>query len=157
MTPTHDACSIRRLEVLPEQIHRLEAHAVAEGFRFLTRLVTEWENHTNRFNQPGECLLGVFHHRHLIGIGGVSCAPYAAPGVGRLRRVYIAPAARGQRIGKALVEQLLKHAAMHFHEARLSTDTPQASQFYLRCGFQRINDETATHAKSLKARASTHC
>lgn len=157
MTPTHDACSIRRLEVLPEQIHRLEAHAVAEGFRFLTRLVSEWDNHTNRFDQPGECLLGVFHHRQLIGIGGVSCDPYAVPSVGRLRRVYIAPAARGQRIGKALVEQLLKHAAMHFQEARLSTDTPQASQFYLRCGFQRINDETATHAKSLKARASTHC
>lgn len=144
--------SIRKLEELPLQLRALETQAVAEGFRFMTRLISEWENRTNRFDQPGECLLGVFAQGRLIGIGGVSHDPYAGPGAGRLRRVYIAPATRGQRIGKALVEQLLKHAAVHFQEARLSTDTPYAAQFYLRCGFQLIDDDHATHAKSLVVR-----
>ncbi|KTB58002.1 MULTISPECIES: hypothetical protein [Pseudomonas] len=49
--------SIKRLEDLPEQIHTLHAQAVAEGFRFLTRLVTEWENRTTRFDQPGGSVL----------------------------------------------------------------------------------------------------
>lgn len=149
MTQPSEDISIRRLEDLPAQLCHLEKQAVAEGFRFLTRLITEWENRTNRFDQPGECLVGVFRQGQLIGVGGVSCDPYAGPGVGRLRRVYIAPAARGQRVGKALVEQLIEHAAIHFQEARLSTDTPEATQFYLRCGFHPVSDDTATHAKSL--------
>lgn len=157
MTLAREDVAIRKLEELPEQIHALRAQAVAEGFRFLTRLISEWENRTNRFDQPGECLFGVFRHGQLIGVGGVSCDPYAGPGVGRLRRVYIAPSLRGQAIGKALVKRLLEHAAAHFQEARLTTDTPQAAQFYLRCGFHRIDNDHATHVTSLialKARAS---
>ncbi|UXV22152.1 GNAT family N-acetyltransferase [Pseudomonas fluorescens] len=157
MMLTSEDVAIRKLEELPEQIRVLEAQAVAEGFRFLTRLITEWENRSNRFDQPGECLLGVFRHGQLIAVGGMSCDPYAGPGIGRLRRVYVAPAMRGRRIATVLVEQLLEYAAVHFQAVRLFTDTPQATQFYLRCGFQPIEDDKATHVKSLtplKARAS---
>ena len=150
--------AIHTLGELPQQIHVLEAQAVAEGFRFLTRLITEWENHSNRFEQPGECLLGGFHHGQLIAVGGLSCDPYAGPRIGRLRRVYVAPAMRGRHIATALVAQLLEYAAVHFQAVRLFTDTPQAAHFYLRCGFQPIDDDKATHVKSLtplNARAST--
>ncbi|NWA85386.1 hypothetical protein [Pseudomonas sp. D2002] len=84
--------SIRKLEELPVQLRALETQAVAEGFRFMTRLISEWENYTNRFDQPGECLLDVFRNGELIGIGGVSRETFAGPGVARLLRIYIAPA-----------------------------------------------------------------
>ncbi|PYY68767.1 GNAT family N-acetyltransferase, partial [Pseudomonas jessenii] len=63
--------------------------------------------------------------------------------------VYVAPASRGQNVGKALVQQLLELASGHFRVVRLSTDTPEGAAFYLRCGFQPIHAEHATHMKSL--------
>lgn len=121
--------------------------AVAEGFRFLTRLIAEWESGANRFDQQGECLLGVFRNGRLIAIGGLSCDPFAGPDTGRLRRVYVALASRGQNVGKALVQHLLELACEHFRVVRLSTDTPEGAAFYLRCGFQPIQDDYATHVK----------
>ncbi|ETD37924.1 GNAT family N-acetyltransferase [Pseudomonas chlororaphis] len=141
--------AIRQISALPPEILVLEAEAVAEGFRFLTRLVADWKNGSNRFDQPGECLLGALRDGRLIAIGGLSYDPYAGPDIGRLRRVYVARAARGQNVGKALVQQLLAYAAQRFRVVRLSTDTPEGAAFYLRCGFQPIQDDFATHVKSL--------
>lgn len=141
--------AIRQISALPPEILILEAEAVTEGFRFLTRLVADWKNGSNRFDQPGECLLGAFRNGQLIAIGGLSYDPYARSDTGRLRRVYVARASRGQNVGKALVQQLLEYAAQRFRVVRLSTDTPEGSAFYLRCGFQQIHDDFATHVKSL--------
>lgn len=157
MTHAPENLSIRRLKELPEQIRALEAQAIAEGFRFLTRLITEWEDSSNRFDQPGECLLGVFQDEQLIAIGGLSQDPYTGPETGRLRRVYVARAMRGRKAGTALVEQLLMHGAAQFQTVRLSTDTPEGARFYLRCGFHPIIDDRATHEISvtaMKTRAS---
>ncbi|KAA5844745.1 GNAT family N-acetyltransferase [Pseudomonas chlororaphis] len=141
--------AIRQISALAPDILVLEAEAIAEGFRFLTRLVADWKNGANRFDQPGECLLGAFRDGQLIAVGGLSYDPYAGPDIGRLRRVYVARAARGQSVGKALVQRLLAHAAQRFRVVRLSTDTPEGAAFYLRCGFQPIQDDFATHVKSL--------
>ncbi|WIE47488.1 GNAT family N-acetyltransferase [Pseudomonas sp. GM17] len=149
MVMSTDELAIRQISALSPQVLVLEAEAVADGFRFLTRLVAEWENGSNRFDQPGECLLGAFRSGQLIAIGGLTRDPYAGPDIGRLRRVYVARAARGRNLGKALVQRLLEHAAQRFCVVRLSTDTPQGAAFYLRCGFQQIQDDFATHAKSL--------
>lgn len=149
MAESEDGLSIRAISVLPEQIQVMETEAVAEGFRFLTRLIAEWHNGANRFDQPGECLLGVFNSGQLIAVGGLSRDPYAGPDVGRLRRVYVARASRERHVGKALVGQLLERAAQQFRVVRLSTDTHEGAAFYLRCGFEPIQDEHATHIKSL--------
>lgn len=150
-----DGLSIRKLSALPKAIWALEADAVAEGFRFLTRLIAEWESGANRFERTGECLLGVIDSGKLVAVGGLSYDPYAGPDVGRLRRVYVARASRGRNIGNALVGQLLEHASRQFRVVRLSTDTPEGAAFYLRCGFELIQDEHATHARSLGARPSS--
>ncbi len=149
MDRSTNGLSIRTLSALPEEILILEAEAVAEGFRFLTRLVAEWHSGANRFDQSGECLLGVFNSGQLIAVGGLSRDPYAGPDVGRLRRVYVAQASRERHVGKALVGQLLERAAQQFRVVRLSTDTHEGAAFYLRCGFESIQDEHATHMKSL--------
>jgi GNAT superfamily N-acetyltransferase len=141
-----DELTILRLSALPLQIAQLEAESVADGFRFLTRLITDWENGANRFDQPGECLLGVFLDEQLIAVGGLSYDPHTGPEIGRLRRVYVARAFRGQTVGRFLVQHLLKHAAARFQAVRLSTDTREGAAFYLRCGFQPVQDDFATHA-----------
>lgn len=141
--------AIHQLSALPPEILVLEAEAVTEGFRFLTRLVADWKNGSNRFDQPGECLFGAFRNGQLIAIGGISNDPYVGPDIGRLRRVYVARASRGQNVGQALVQQLLEYAARRFQVVRLSTDTPEGAAFYLRCGFQQIQEDFATHVKSL--------
>ncbi len=55
-----DEWVICKISGLAPQIRELEAQAVAEGFRFLTRLIAEWESGANRFDEQGECLLGCF-------------------------------------------------------------------------------------------------
>ncbi|WP_263263296.1 GNAT family N-acetyltransferase [Pseudomonas sp. RIT-PI-S] len=142
-------CVISQLFTLPEDVLLLEKQAVAEGFRFMTRLVMEWESAENRFDKAGECLFGAFSDGHLVGIAGLSHDPRAGPEVGRLRRVYVTPGWRGQRVGKALVQRLLEQALGRFRRVQLFTDTPEAAQFYIRCGFHPIQDEFSTHAHLL--------
>ncbi|WP_114730951.1 GNAT family N-acetyltransferase [Pseudomonas fluorescens] len=142
------ALTVRQLLELPPAILQLEAESVTEGFRFLTRLIIDWRNGSNRFDQPGECFLGVFDNGQLIAVGGLSCDPYATPSVGRLRRVYVTRTSRGLKVGRFLVEHLLEHAASRFQAVRLSTDTPEGAAFYLRCGFRPVEDDFATHVIS---------
>lgn len=136
---------IQQITHLPPQIAVLEREAVAEGFRFLTRLTSEWHSSVNRFDAPGECLMAAYLDQQLVGIGGLSVDPFTHRSTGRLRRVYVVPASRGQQIGRRLVGALLAHAALHFESVRLYSDSAEASTFYLRCGFTRTKDAQATH------------
>lgn len=136
---------------LPEGIVDLEAAAIGEGFRFLTRLIREWESGANRFDGPGECLMAAFVGERVVGIGGLTCDPFARPGIGRLRRLFVDGPCRGQHIGRSLVNQLVAHAAQHFSAVRLSTDTVSGAEFYAACGFRAVLDKHATHIKVFAA------
>ncbi|MCQ3032660.1 GNAT family N-acetyltransferase [Pseudomonas syringae] len=143
--------NIQLIAALPSQVMTLEKEATTEGFRFLTRLIEEWRTGTNRFDAQGECLMAAYLGDRLVGIGGLTRDPFTQENIGRLRRVYIAREARGQNIGRALVNSLVEHATQHFRIMRLSTDTSDAAAFYVRCGFQTLDDEHATHAMFLGA------
>ncbi|UVM53117.1 MULTISPECIES: GNAT family N-acetyltransferase [unclassified Pseudomonas] len=140
---------IKQVMALPQQILALEKEASLEGFRFLTRLITEWNTGENRFDAPGECLMAAYLDGSLVGVGGLSIDPYAQEDIGRLRRVYVSGSSRGQNIGRSLVNQLLEYAAGRFRVVRLSTDTSSGAAFYVSCGFQLLNDDHATHMKIL--------
>lgn len=141
---------IQQITHLPPQIPALEKEAVAEGFRFLSRLISEWHSGANCFDAPGECLMAAYLNRHLVGIGGLSVDPYVQADTGRLRRVYVAPASRRQHVGQRLVAALLAHAALHFKSVRLYTDTSDGGAFYLRCGFLPSEDAYATHIVQIR-------
>ncbi|MDU8498100.1 GNAT family N-acetyltransferase [Pseudomonas syringae] len=145
---------IRKVIELPPQLLILEKEAVAQGFRFVTRLIDDWESGNNRFDAQGECLMGAFLNDDLVGIGGVSRDLRTRSNAGRLRRVYIAGSYRGQGIGRILVDRLESQASRHFRVLRLFTDTSSGSAFYARCGFQRVDEDDATHMKFLKEFAS---
>lgn len=141
---------IHQVTHLPPQIPALEKEAVAEGFRFITRLTSEWHSGNNRFDAPGECLMAVYLNSQLVGIGGLSVDPFTQAPTARLRRIYVTPASRGQQVGRRLVNALLAHAALHFETVRLNTDTAQGSAFYLACGFTLTDDAGATHILQLR-------
>ncbi|ABB10864.1 GCN5-related N-acetyltransferase [Burkholderia lata] len=142
--------SIQQLATLPPQLLDFEREAVDQGFNFVGRLIREWQDGSNRFDKPGECLLAVTDNGTLLGVGGLNVDPYVPDGLtGRLRRLYVANAFRRRGIGEALVAALLQRAEQQFHQVRLSTDTESAAAFYSRLGFRAVEDETATHVKML--------
>lgn len=107
-----------------------------EGFKFLKKLINEYENELNTFNKSGECLYGIFQGEKLIGIGGLNADPYTENNkIGRLRRFYIAKDYRRIGLGKLLLNKLLSHAKKYFKVVVLHTDTKQGDVFYTANGF----------------------
>jgi len=109
----------------------------------MPRLCNEWGSGTNRFDQAGEALYGVFADSGLVGVGGVNRQDEST---GRLRRFYILPSHRRRGCGRALLNRILSDAAVHFRWVVLRTDTDSADLFYCACGFARIHGIcNATH------------
>jgi GNAT superfamily N-acetyltransferase len=137
---------IRPISLDDVDLDGLRREALSQGFRFLERLQEEWASGANRFDAPGELLLGEFAGAAPVGIGGLNRDPWdPQPDVGRLRHLYVAEAFRRHGLGAALVHHLLKHAAESFRDVRLRTDSAEAAAFYERTGFVRCSDPTATH------------
>ncbi|WP_089165343.1 GNAT family N-acetyltransferase [Caballeronia sordidicola] len=63
--------------------------------------------------------------------------------------MYVAPSVRRRGIDAALVDALLQRASGSFRVVRLTTDTQAGADFYLRCGFSQVDDDSATHAKPI--------
>ena len=120
--------------------------AEAEDGRFLHRLRDQWLNGSERYCRPSELLMGAFDGPELIGVGAISLDPYEpAPGLARLRHVYVLKLRRGQGIGQRLVEHLIDHARSHFQVLRLKTENPHAARLYERLGFVRSSEGRETH------------
>jgi GNAT superfamily N-acetyltransferase len=137
---------ITRLNSLPTGLETLRIESAREGFGFLDRLVADWTRGTNTFSRPGEGLLGAYADGQLVGIGGLNADPYL-PGtdVGRIRHVYVQGVWRHQGVGRALIDCLVREAGGLFSELRLRTVTADAAAFYVRCGFNPVDDPSATH------------
>ena len=113
---------------------------------FLVRLKDEWLSGANRFEGPGERLLGAFAGGTLVGVGGISRDPYhPAEGLGRVRHVYVLKAHRRRGVGRALMERILERASSHYAVLRLRTRSPDAVQLYERFGFVRTDAPGETH------------
>ena len=110
------------------------------------RLVDEWRTGTNRFDQPGEILLGAFTDGRLLGIGGLNRDPYASDArTGRVRHVYVVPQARRSGVGQVLVERIVAEAFRSFERVRLRTMTAEGAAFYAALGFVETDEPDATH------------
>jgi GNAT superfamily N-acetyltransferase len=129
----------------------LRTEASGEGFQFLDRLIGDWETGANRFDQPGECLLGAWSEAELVGVAGLNRDPYIEGSrIGRIRHLYVRRSARRSGVGSALLQRLLNDASSTFDLVRVRTDTCEAAAFYLRHGFLPVADEFASHVKSLR-------
>lgn len=132
------AVEIKKIQDLKNMdVSKLVEESEAEGYRFLRRLVDQYEDGSNTFNKADEVLYGVWDHQdHLLAIGGLNRDPYSTKeGVGRLRRFYISTNARRQGVGTKLLQQILKDAQGHFNELVVRTDSSVADAFYRANGF----------------------
>lgn len=121
-----------------------------EGHRFLDRMAAEWHGGTNRFDRPGELVVGAWDAGVLAGIVGRNIDPHSQdPTVGRLRHLYVRSDCRGRGIGAALARHALSGAAVHFRliRVRMGADNGAAAAMYNALGFSRVTgDPFATHA-----------
>lgn len=147
------AARIEKIEDLQAiDLSKLVEESEAEGYRFVRRLVDQYADGTNRFDQPGEVLYGVREaNGEIVAIGGLNRDPYAGKaGVGRLRRIYICEKVRRQGIGTRLLNAILDHAGEHFNEVVVRTDSSTADAFYRANGFQAdLGLPEATHGMAL--------
>ena len=142
---------IRCLEDLPCDLEALRVESTIDGFRFVDKLVIEWLSAANRFDAPGEALIGAFQNERLVAVCGLNIDPYAGDNaVGRLRHLYVLKSARRHGIASAMVGHLLRVAEISFASVRLFTDTKQAAMFYEAIGFSQTESRTATHIFQIK-------
>jgi GNAT superfamily N-acetyltransferase len=144
--------TVRQVIQLPDDFPVLYRVAIEDGFRAIGRLKSDWESGANRFDQPGEAFFEARHDGELVGVCGLNRDPFARDKiVGRLRRMFVMPAARRRGVGQLLVAKALQHALGEFEVVRLRTDSQAADEFYRALGFKRIEgDDDATHELVLK-------
>jgi GNAT superfamily N-acetyltransferase len=137
---------ILKIELPVPGIELLAAEAREEGYDFIETLVEQWANAENRFDAPGEGLLGHLRDGLLVAVGGLSVDPFAArPDMGRIRRVYVRPAWRNKGVGRALVSALVDRARTHFSCVRLRAENAKAARLYESMGFSLTQSPDATH------------
>ncbi len=131
---------------------RLLAESRSEGHRMLLRLAENWGNGTNRFERPGEIILGAWFGDALVGVCGRNVDPYDPPErAGRVRHLYVAQSARRHGVGRVLISAICDGAAEHFDY--LNTNAPESAfAFYERMGFVRVQVEHVTHRRACSPR-----
>ena len=133
------------------QVDALAAESLAEGFRFGARWLAAIDGSTS--DAPRQFFLGVFDGDALVALGGVTPDAYAdEPGLGRVRHVFVAAAARRRGIGRRLLEALESQASSTYSTLRLRTDTQRAAAFYEELGYSPTQEPSATHRKTLPVR-----
>lgn len=143
-----ESCRLHASPVTPDHpgFRPLAVEARDEGYRFIDRLASEWEDAANRFDAAGECLFGITRGDALVAIGGLNADPYCDNGrTGRLRHVYVRVACRREGLGTLLIGALLAAAKDHFSRVRLRTDNPHAARLYEHLGFAAAGNADATH------------
>ena len=131
---------------LPGNIKGLVQESEKEGFAFINRLKTEWEEASNCFDGTGEFLLSASSDNYSMGVCGINVDPYLSDqGVARLRHLYVSPAYRSRSIGSELVRACLNNLSNTTRMVRLRVPEPETGRFYEKLGFKAIRDTTATH------------
>jgi GNAT superfamily N-acetyltransferase len=119
----------------------LRTESLAQNINMLRRLAENWQNGVNRFNAPGEKLLGAFKYGHLVGVCGLNLDPFSQlPRAGHIRHLYIGEHHRRQGIGHQLLVSVITHSSTSFDF--LNTHAPSTAwSFYENLGFRPVYDE----------------
>lgn len=129
---------------LPDEIERLAEAAEQEGYPHIRRLVVEWAAGTNRFDRPGEKLLGAYQDGSLVAVGGIttelSCDEWL-----RMRRFYVLPGFRDRGVARMLAAKLLEHARKHTNTVTVHAGDERAVLFWQAMGFRLLAGERYTH------------
>ncbi len=129
-----------------EGIDALIDESIEEGYRMLRRLRENWDAGVDRFEGPGEILVGAWLDNVPVGICGRNIDPFADdPTAGRVRHLYVARDHRQKGVGKALVRFITEGAPGFFKFLNVRAP-PQAYEFYEHLGFAPVlENSTVTH------------
>jgi GNAT superfamily N-acetyltransferase len=132
-----EAIIARVTDLARDRLAILLAESEASGYRFVRRLVDEWERGINRFSLPGEVLFAAESSGRLVGVCGLNVDFYLGdPRVGRVRHLYVLAACRGRGIGRRLVRQAVAAARGHFDRLRLRGEEVGPARLYESLGFR---------------------
>jgi GNAT superfamily N-acetyltransferase len=147
------------MALMVERLHDLTSDGIAEllseseraGLRMVRRLVDDGESGANRFDRPGEVLLGARIDGRLAGVCGLNVDPYAgSESTGRVRHLYVLAAFRRRGVGRQLVLRVIEAAHARFDDLRLRTNEPAAARLYEALGFRPCpSSSDSTHAVKL--------
>jgi GNAT superfamily N-acetyltransferase len=138
--PAAEVAIIRLHDLPPDRLAKLVAESEQAGFRFVRRLVEDWESGANKFAHTGEALFAAVLAGRVIGVCGLNADPYLRDGrVGRVRHLYVATAFRRRGIGRLLVATVVDTARNAFELLRLRTESEPAGRFYESLGFRRCD------------------
>ena len=108
----------------------------------MSRLFTEWMSYTNRFDREGEALLAAHMNGVLAGIGGIKIEPVVRGAV-RMRRFYVRPVFRRNRVGHQLATALLNRVGVG--RPITVNAAPASFSFWESVGFMRDPRNGHTH------------
>ena len=132
---------------LPEGVEALRVDAEGEGHRHMTRLAQEWASGAQRFDGPGEALIAAYVDGELAGVGGITAEPAATTEQTlRMRRLYVARAARRQGVAGTIATALLQGALPHAALITVHAGSDEASAFWMSQGFAAIEGQAWSHA-----------
>jgi len=129
----------------------LRAQSMAEGFNMLRRLNENWLSGHNRFDRPGEKLIGAYADGLIVGVCGLNIDPFTQEtGAGRMRHLYVDTEWRRNRVGSGLLSEILKDAGRWFDF--INTNAPSSAfTFYERAGFVALHGvDKVTHQLCLR-------
>jgi len=120
-----------------ERLAVLLAESEAAGYRFVRRLVEEWDAGTNRFSRPVEALFTAESGGQIVGVCGLNVDPYLDdPWIGRVRNVYVLSSHRKRGVAGMLVAQAVDSARGHFGCLRLRGEEEGSARLYEALGFR---------------------
>ncbi|MBU9809776.1 MULTISPECIES: GNAT family N-acetyltransferase [Yersiniaceae] len=147
---------IQLINVTPDSpgFAELKSQSMAEGFNMLRRLEDNWLSGQNRFDRPGEKLIGASVDGLIVGVCGLNVDPFTqAAGTGRLRHLYVDSGWRKRQVGSALLREILKDS-VHWFDFINTNAPPSAFTFYERAGFVALTGiEKVTHHLCLRGSA----
>ena len=133
-------------------VSKLIQESEKEGYRFVSRLASEYEDGTHRFSERGEAIYGAWEEDELVAIGGLFRNPASeTDNSARLFRFYTLPDHRRKGVGSELLKAISENAKGYFKEITTKTESGNADSFYRANGF--VFDERSpdtTHVLSLE-------
>jgi GNAT superfamily N-acetyltransferase len=127
----------RRYDLDLNRFAGLLSESEALGYRFLRRVLDEWERGVNRFSGPGEALLIAEWKGRWIGVCGLSIDPYLDdPRIGRVRNVYVLADSRRCGVGRRLVQEAISRSRGRFDRLRLRAEESEPARLYESLGFR---------------------
>lgn len=131
---------VRIGDALPDGFDVLRAEADAEGHRHMTRLAAEMAETPEVF----VALLAAFDGGALVGIGGMTAEP-ADPAAIRMRRLYVAQAARGRGVARTIANALLNEALGQTRLVTVHAGNPGAERFWEAMGYAPVYGRPWSH------------